>query len=44
MIITGGIGADIDFKCLLCISDISDKIGVPKPPCFTGSEYNSLDL
>ena len=23
-------GADIDFECLYCISDISDKIDIPK--------------
>ena len=30
MMITETRGADIDFKCLYCISDISDKIGIPK--------------
>ena len=42
MIITEARGADIDFECSKCISDISDKIGIPKPPCFTESEYNTL--
>ena len=42
MIITEARGADIDFECSKCISDISDKIGILKPPCFIESEYNTL--
>ena len=34
-------GADIDFECSKCGSDISDKISILKP-CFTASEYNTL--
>ena len=42
MIITEARAADIDFECSQCTSDISDKIGIPKLPCFTGSEYDTL--
>ena len=40
MIITEERGAQIDFECLQGISNLLGKIGIPKPLCFTGSEYS----
>ena len=42
MIITEGRVADIDFECPQYISDIPNKIGIPKPPSFTVSGYKTL--